>query len=260
MAEELIHITPEELYDKLLTDFNIKSVEGRITFCLGSVGIIVKQKDVVGNIIQEWLEGWLRANNIYFAPNPNTQMPPDIFLNEDRKVNLVEVKAFNSEGSAGFDLADFKSYVKEIIEKPYMLHVKYLIFAYKMDSNGIVTITDIWLRNIWEISAAMGKSANWTVKVQYKNKQIHKLRPTAWYSTKPSKTPVFETLEDFLGALEETIFKYTETRELANSGWKDKLIDAYSKQYNITLNIPRWMDIECKYRLESLPKGSNKKS
>ena len=105
----------------------------------------------------------------------------------------------------------------------------------------------------------MGKSANWTVKVQYKNKQIHKLRPTAWYSTKPSKTPVFETLEDFLGALEETIFKYTETRELANSGWKDKLIDAYSKQYNITLNIPRWMDIECKYRLESLPKGSNKK-
>ena len=44
MAEELIHITPEELYDKLLTDFNIKSVEGRITFCLGSVGIIVKQK------------------------------------------------------------------------------------------------------------------------------------------------------------------------------------------------------------------------
>ena len=128
MAEELIHITPEELYDKLLTDFNIKSVEGRITFCLGSVGIIVKQKDVVGNIIQEWLEGWLRANNIYFAPNPNTQMPPDIFLNEDRKVNLVEVKAFNSEGSAGFDIADFKSYVKEIIEKPYMLHVKYLIF------------------------------------------------------------------------------------------------------------------------------------
>lgn len=64
MAEELIHITPEELYDKLLTDFNIKSVEGRITFCLGSVGIIVKQKDVVGNIIQEWLEGWLRANNM----------------------------------------------------------------------------------------------------------------------------------------------------------------------------------------------------
>ena len=41
---------------------------------------------------------------------------------------------------------------------------------------------------------------------------------------------------------------------------KIKLIDAYSKQYNITLNIPRWMDIECKYRLESLPKGSNKKS
>lgn len=169
-------------------------------------------------------------------------------------MNLVEVKAFNSEGSAGFDIADFKSYVKEIIEKPYMLHVKYLIFAYKMSDEGVVTISDIWLKNIWEISAAMNKKANWTIKVQYKNKQIHKIRPTAWYSTKPSKTPIFESLEDFLGALEETIFKYTETRELANSGWKDKLIDAYYRQYGIRLIIPRWMEIEPKYRLESLPK------
>lgn len=249
MGQELIHITPEELYNKLVEVYKIKTLEGLITFKLGDVGIIVKQRDVVGNIIQEWLEGWLKSNNIYYSPNPNTQMPPDIFLSENRTENLVEVKAFNGESSAGFDIADFKAYAREIIEKPYMLHVKYIIFAYKMDDNGIVTITNVWLKSVWEISAAMSRSANWTVKVQYKNKQIHKLRPAAWYSTRPSKTPIFESLEDYLGALEETIFKYSETRELANSGWKDKLIDAYRKYYGITLNIPRWMDIEARYRL-----------
>lgn len=247
--EELKHITPEELYENLLNDFHIKSVKGSITFKLGNIGIIVKQKDVVGNLIQEWLEGWLRANNIYFSPNPNTQMPPDIFLSENRKRDLVEVKAFYSKRNAGFDIADFKSYVKEVLEKPYMLHVKYLIFAYDMNDAGDVTITDVWLKNIWEISAAMSKEANWTVKVQYKNKQIHKLRPATWASKVKTKTPVFETLEDYLAALEETVFNYTETREEANKGWKRKLIDAYHKEYNKILQIPRWSEIESKYRL-----------
>lgn len=243
-----LHITPEELYYKLLDDFQIKSVKGNITFSLGNVDIIVKQRDVVGNIIQEWLEGWLRENNIYFSPNPNTQMPPDIFLSEDKKRDLVEVKAFYCKASPGFDIADFKSYVREIKEKPYMLNVKYLIFSYDMSEEGIVTITDIWLKNVWEISAAMSKQANWTVKVQYKNKQIHKLRPANWRIT-TSKTPVFENLEDYLAALEETIFKYSDTRDIANEGWKDKLIDAYQKEFGVKLVIPRWSEIESKYRL-----------
>ena len=243
------HITAEKLYSRLLEDYKIKELEGQISFKLGDVGIIVRQRDVVGNIIQEWLEGWLRSNDIYYQPNPNTQMPPDIFLNEDKTQHLVEVKAFHAEGSPGFDIADFKAYVREIIEKPYMLHVKYLIFAYKMDVDGTVTISDLWLKNVWEISAAMKRESNWTVKVQFKNKQIHNLRPAVWYSEKPSKTPVFETLEDYLAALEETTFKYSETRELANSGWKDKMIDAYKKQYGFTLQIPRWNEIESKYRL-----------
>lgn len=249
MEKEKRHITPEELYNILVEDYKIKTLKGRITFKLGDVDIIVKQRDVVGNIIQEWLEGWLKSNNIYYSPNLNTQMPPDIFLSENKTENLVEVKAFNGEGGAGFDIADFKAYAKEIIEKPYMLNVKYIIFAYKMDGNGVVTITNVWLKSVWEISAAMSRKANWTVKVQYKNKQIHKLRPAAWYSKRQSKTPIFESLEDFLGALEETIYKYSETRELANSGWKDRLIDAYRRHYNVTLHIPRWMDIESKYRL-----------
>ena len=78
--QQPIKLTAEQVYDRLLNVDKIKTVEGQIRFYLGDVNIIVKQKDVVGNIIQEWLEGWLKKNNIAFDCNTNTQMPPDIFL------------------------------------------------------------------------------------------------------------------------------------------------------------------------------------
>ena len=103
-------LTPQEVFNRLVDVDKIQSAEGQIRFFLGNVDIIVKQRDVVGNIIQEWLEGWLTKNNIEFAPNINTQMPPDIYLNpEDKKNNLLEVKAFNRDASPGFDIADFKT-------------------------------------------------------------------------------------------------------------------------------------------------------
>ena len=220
-------LTPEEVFDTLLNVDKITSLEGQIRFYLGDVDIVVRQRDVVGNIIQEWLEGWLKHNNIYYKPNVNSQMPPDIYLSEDKTKNLLEVKAFNADASPAFDIADFKAYAREIIEKPYMLHTKYLIFAYKMSEEGIVTIKNIWLKNVWEICRAMDKQKNWAVNVQYKNGQIHKIRP----------------------ALEETILLYGETRQLGNSGWKNKVVQAYKNHFGKKLVVPRWMDIEDKYRL-----------
>lgn len=124
----MIKQTAEEIYSRLVNDDKIQREKGQIRFYLGNVDIIVRQKDVVGNIIQEWLEGWLEKKGIAFSNNPNTQMPPDLFLNpDDKTTGLLEVKAFNYEAAPGFDIADFKSYQGEIIEKPYMLHTKYLI-------------------------------------------------------------------------------------------------------------------------------------
>ena len=247
----MTYLTPEEIYDRLLNVDKITTLEGQIKFYLGNVDIIVKQRDVVGNIIQEWLEGWLRHNDIYFSPNTNSQMPPDLFLSEDKTLNLLEVKAFNADASAAFDIADFKAFAREIIEKPYMLHAKYLIFAYRMSKDGIVTNNNLWLKYVWEICRAMDKSKNWAINVQYKNGQIHKIRPATWYSTKPTKYPTFQSLEDFISALEETVLLYADTRQLGNSGWKNKVVSAYKKHYGKTLKVPRWMDIEDQYRLEA---------
>ncbi len=54
-----MRLTAQEIVDRLLNVDNILDLKGEIKFYLGDVDIIVKQKDVVGNIMQEWLQGWL---------------------------------------------------------------------------------------------------------------------------------------------------------------------------------------------------------
>lgn len=238
-------LTPEQVYDRLLNIDKILTIKGQIRFYLGNVDIIVKQKDVVGNIIQEWLEGWLTKAGVTYATNPNPQMPPDIFLNPDDKTkDLLEVKAFNYEATPGFDIADFKSYQQEIVDKPYMLHTKYIIFGYVMSDEGVVTIKKLWLQNVWEICRT---SNNWAINVQFKNGIVHKIRPAKWYSNnKAIHYTTFESLEDYLAAIEETVYKNPDTRDKA-IGWRERMENSYKKFYNKEIHIPRWMDVKDKY-------------
>ena len=53
-------LTVEQVYNKLVNDDKILTKKGQITFTLGDIDIIVKQRDVVGNIMQEWIEGGLK--------------------------------------------------------------------------------------------------------------------------------------------------------------------------------------------------------
>lgn len=239
-----LHLNSQQVFDRLLNIDKIKTVEGRIKFYLGDVNIIVRQKDVVGNIIQEWLEGWLKKNNVAFDANPNTQMPPDIFLDpSDHTRDLLEVKAFNYNASPGFDIADFKAYATEIINYPYMLNTKYIIFGYSMNDEGVVTIKDLWLKNVRQICRSM---KGWPLNVQYKNKIIHKIRPAKWFGKK-SKFPMFDSLEHYLSAIEETLFEYPDTHSIAK-GWRRKMEDSYNTFYGTSLKIPRWEELEKIYR------------
>ena len=97
-----MRLNAKEIYDKLILEDKILELNGQIKFYLGDVDIIVKQKDVVGNIIQEWLQGWLDKRKIEYKVSSNTQMPPDFYLNSDNLTkDLLEVKAFNRTASPG---------------------------------------------------------------------------------------------------------------------------------------------------------------
>jgi hypothetical protein len=240
---ELKKLTAEKIYEELIFKDKILTVKGQITFYLGNVNIIVKQRDVVGNIIQEWLEGWLKHNNILYAPSPNSQMPPDIYLNPDnKKDDLLEIKAFNYDSSPGFDIADFNAYQRAIINEPYMLMVKYLIFGYTMNDDGYVTINKLWLKNVWEITRPMAK---WALNLQVKKDVVHKIRPAKWY-VPATNFKTFDCLEDYLSAIEECVYQNPETHKNA-AKWKDEIQDSYKKHYKKDISIPRWSDIENKY-------------
>ena len=242
-----MRLSAQEIYDRLLNVDHILELEGQIKFFLGDVNIIVRQKDVVGNIMQEWLQGWLDARGIEYAPSENTQMPPDFFLNpDDRTKGLLEVKAFNRNGSPGFDIADFRMYASEIQEKPYMLDVDYLIFGYDMSDDGVVTIKDVWLKKVWQITRRM---ENYPINLQVKEGVIHKIRPGVWYSERVTDYAIFACLEDFISAIEETTFKEPKLRSSVASTWLAVFQRNYKAWYGEELNVPRWNDIKDKYDL-----------
>lgn len=247
-------LTIDRLYDKLVNDDQILTKKGQISFHLADIDIIVKQKDVVGNIMQEWLEGWLRQNDVEFAPNENTQMPPDIYLDpEDKQHELVEVKAFNYAASPGFDIADFRMYEREIIRKPWMLDVTYLIFGYDMSSEGVVTVKKLWKKKVWELCRPMysGKQKiPWALNLQIKEGVVHKIRPGKWYR-KSTKFNHFDCLEDFLSAVEETVYQNSDTRS-DGASWKHSLIEEYKHFYGKCISIPRWSDISYKYFIDKV--------
>lgn len=240
-------LTAKQIYTKLIDEDKILEVAGQIRFFLGDVDIIVRQKDVVGNIIQEWLEGWLKKRGIVYSVNPNTQMPPDFFLDpKDKTRGLLEVKAFNRKATPGFDIADFTMYSEEIIREPYMLDVDYLIFGYQMGEDGIVTVKDIWLKKVWEITRRM---ADWPLNLQVKKDVVQKIRPGVWYSKKPRDFRIFERLEDFLSAMEETVYQNEDTRK-KGSQWKNRFLASYRNFYGKSLMIPHWAEIQDRYLVE----------
>lgn len=229
----------ELTYNALKNDFGLKDASGKISFFLRDFGIVVEQNNVVGNILEEWLAKWLDSKGIPNIHN-HKQASPDFWLNpDDLNDDWLEIKSFT--GSPNFDLAAFRSFIKLIIDKPWKLQSNYFLIKYKM-KNGLVTIEDFWLKKIWEISCT---SSTWPIKVQCKQGVINNLRPATWYAANPDY-PVFRSLEHFIAALEQTVYKYHDTNNIAET-WKDKVVESYNRYYGEVLDIPRWYDIKKEY-------------
>ena len=81
---------------------------------------------------------------------------------------------------------------------------------------------------------------------------VHKIRPAKWYGVSRSfKT--FECVEDFLSAVEETVYKNKDTRDDGPS-WLDGTLRNYEAFYGKQLRVPRWYEIESKYYLKKKKK------
>ncbi len=203
--------TAQEVFN-LLKKQHIEKYNGNISLNLMNISVALTDKSAVGYIFQEWLASWLSKNKINFEVNLNTQEFPDFYLNPGRhNRNLLEVKTFDIEASANFDIANFDAYCRSLETKAYRLDADYLIFGYSF-VDGLLTIKEVWLKKIWEITSP---SARFSVKTQVKQDIIYNIRPCTWWSDK-AEYKAFETKGDFVKALYKTLIEYRGNKKIAD--------------------------------------------
>lgn len=209
---------------KHLIDDGIINATGSIKFDLLGINTSVKTRGVVGDIIQEWLEGYIANKNIQYDLPSNTQAFPDFYLKDNNSMELLEIKCFNHDASANFDISNFQAYCTSLLDNPNRLDSNYLIFSYQMNQQtGDITIKDVWLKKVWEIC---GRSEDWPIKLQVKKGVIYNIRPITWYSTRARYTP-FNNKAELLEALDSTLKRYTTTHSM----WRDKWLETVKSKY-----------------------------
>ncbi len=226
-------ITAKGIFDKLVNDAKLIGEKGTITFELKGFDIKVESRDTVGNLLQEWLKNWLKNEGIDFGPTPHSQDFPDFQLDIDYpKKGLLEVKSFDYDKSANFDVAAFLAYRRSLLSHPYRLDSDYLIIGYSMVGFHI-EIKDIWLKKVWEIT---GPSASWPLKCQVKQGEIFNIRPIKWYDTKGTTFKPFNSALEFIKAFDATQRQWTRTsRDPDTSTWLTKVIAGYKAETGIEL-------------------------
>jgi type II restriction enzyme len=229
----MINLNAQQLYSKLVDNDQLIGKKGTISFDLNNYSIKIESKDIIGNVIQDWLKSWLAKEAVHFVINTNSQKFPDIYLESPTsKSGLLEIKTFDYKKSPNFDIANFESYCSSLTTDSYRLDSDYLILGYEMIGSEI-TLKDIWLKKIWEIA---GPSQKWPLKVQDKRNVIYNIRPTVWYS-KRGKFKAFGSKELFLKAINDTRYQYPQTH-FQNAHWLNEVINNYYIHTGNKLIIP----------------------
>jgi hypothetical protein len=188
---------------KIIDELNgqISSLKGGIFAKLGNVELMISSKDGIGGFIEEWFGAWSKENGFNVQKQHNAQIFPDYFVGGN---GLLEIKTFDKQAGPAFDIANFESYCESAANTPSRVESDYLIFSY-LSINGELSIKDIWLKKIWEISSPSARGA---LKTQIKRDVIYNIRPARWYSDN-LRYSVFKTKEDFVDALYKTQNEYT---------------------------------------------------
>lgn len=182
-----------------LVNSGIKNKKIEITCTIDNVSFDIQDRSIVGNVIQEWFGRWMTSKKIHWTAPSNTQTFPDFFLNGS---DYLEVKAYNFDESAAFDVANFKSYIESVLITPERLFADYIIFPYEQKGNFFY-IKDFFVSNVWEITSTMQKKKSGLITHQDKKGTIYNIRP--YGSIYSDKTKGFKTRRDFIISLSKTI-------------------------------------------------------
>lgn len=209
---------------------NLPSLTGGTLFRVGDITIEVEGKDGLGGLIEEWLGRWAISRNFTIkSANSGSQSQefPDFFIGETNQ--LLEVKCFDSDAGANFDLANFDSYCSSLADYPERLFADYLIFSYSLNGSQL-TITNVWLKKIWEITCS---SQRYPLKTQLKRDVMYNIRPASWYADNP-RFNVFNDWSEFVRALYSTEKNHHNLdRSLNEQKFSENILARYGLQYVI---------------------------
>lgn len=209
---------------KSLIEAGIINSIGRVKLELMDVSIDILDKSATGNLLQEWLSGWMSIKNFDFRVQLNTQAFPDFFLSESESEDLLEVKSFDYTKSPNFDIANFDTYSRSITTNAYRLDADYLVFGYELDENGLI-IRDVWLKKVWEMCC---ESEMYPLRTQVKQNMIHNIRPYNFKSMSKGYQPFVDRIS-FVTAIRETLRMYKS--DVDADAWFSLVEDSY---FNIT--------------------------
>lgn len=189
-----------KIYQKL--DSIKATLVGSTVFQFAGISVNVEGKDGIGGLIEEWVGIWAIKQKFNIKKATASQAFPDYFVGTNN--SFLEIKAFDYNASANFDIANFESYCPSLAQNPSRLNSDYLIFGYQITGHKI-SIKNVWLKKIWEITCP---SERWPLKTQTKRDVIYNIRPASWDSTR-STYKTFNSPGEFVNALYETQERYT---------------------------------------------------
>ena len=214
-------LNAEQIYNLLIQN-RITESQGKINFDFLNISVKIKEKSAIGDLFQEWFAKWMEFSQIEHRTQRNTQEFPDFFLDpQSNEQNLLEIKTFDHNRTANFDVANFEAYCHSIITKAYRLDADYLIFAYTLNE-GHFRIERLWHKKIWQIT---GNSDKYPVKCQTKKDVIYNIRPVSWYSSRAKFKP-FGSRIKFVEALQQTLNQYPKT-QISSEDWFKKVKQNY---------------------------------
>lgn len=199
---------------------SLKNISGNINITLNNFSLILNNKSLIGDSLESWIGEYLKSlekvTQVKVTTNPISQTFPDLYLETTLygKTNL-EIKTFDIEAGANFDIANFNSYIDSLLENPNKINADYLIIGYSLN-NGHLKIKNIWYKKVWQLCCP---SKNWALKLQIKRNIIYNIRPCnligkSIYQPFSSKYEFITALQNVLDQYSQTKFKYTNWKSL----------------------------------------------
>lgn len=227
--KKMTQVSAQQLYQELIND-NIINSTGKINLTLNFISVQIETKDSIGHMLQDWLKEWAHLKGFYLRANQFTQEFPDFYLSTSNEDNLLEVKSFDYTASPNFDISNFDTYVRSLINFPKKLDADYLVFGYSLNS-GVLKIEGLWLKKIWELTTC---SNDWALRLQVKQNVIHNIRPVNFVSTRQNIAQPFSNKLDFLNAIQDVLNNYSNTSS-SHRNWLQDFKTNYRNSTGISL-------------------------